>query len=349
VRREADLALRVIVTRPLAEVVGAVLMDMLGPFAEEPVGAATGGAASDVGGKRRVADCVALVFYPRGEAVFTEAELLALLPGQMRSAGLVRVEREQVPRDWVDGWKDHFSPIVVGRVRVRPPWEPPLEGAAADGAPCGGGGGDRGSLVEVVINPGLGFGTGLHPTTRGPLRLLQDWESLEWGAGGHRGPLVDVGTGSGILAIAAARLGWDPVIAFDNDPEALVSARENVAANGVGGVVQVHELAFSDATPNWFAGATVLANMTLEPVLGLLRKLARDSAHQAGVAPGSEAAMLGRPLRLVVAGILAGAQEQRVLVEAERCGFAAERRLYEEEWVSIELLPAVSRQSDGGV
>ena len=82
-------------------------------------------------------------------------------------------------------------------------------------------------LVDVVINPGLGFGTGLHPTTRGTLLLLQEGIDRRAPARGPAppraaGPLVDVGTGSGILAIAAAKLGWAPVVALDNDPVALV-------------------------------------------------------------------------------------------------------------------------------
>ncbi len=133
-------------------------------------------------------------------------------------------------RDWVEGWRLHFRPVVIGVVRIRPPWE------SEGDLPAG--------FVDVVINPGLGFGTGLHPTTRGVLRLLQEEGGERVAPVGGRslrrskGPLVDVGTGSGVLAIAAAKLGWAPILAFDNDSAALVSARANIEANGVRDVVQ---------------------------------------------------------------------------------------------------------------
>jgi ribosomal protein L11 methyltransferase len=286
-KRDTDVAVRVTVAAGWADIVGVVLMDSLGTYAEEP---ASEGA-------------VTLSFYPV-DAVPSQAELLALLPAEAVAQACITVRHESVPRDWVDGWKDHFHPAVIGRVRVRPPWEPPRA--------------DEADQVDVVINPGLAFGTGLHPTTRGTLTLLQ-----EGMAAGGRGPLVDAGTGSGILAIAAAKLGWGPVIAFDNDAVALVSAHENIERNGVARLVQMHECGLEEAPLAWFEGATVLANLTLEPVLLLLRRL-----HAA------------RPLLLVVSGVLAGAQEDRLAREAAALGFAVGRRLYEAEWVSMGLAPA---------
>jgi ribosomal protein L11 methyltransferase len=178
-----------------------------------------------------------------------------------------------------------------------------------------------------MINPGLGFGTGLHPTTRGTLLLLQEGTNQGAEGGSARGPLADAGTGSGILAIAAAKLGWHPVVAFDNDPVALVSARENVAANGMEGEIEIHETEIGDADEGWFHNGTVLANMTLEPVSVLVRRLAHATA---------------RPRRLVVSGILAGNQEEQLMLVAHDSGFRGGGRLYEEEWVTVELLPAAS-------
>ncbi len=304
----ADSALRVLVSTEWAEVVGAVLRDRLGAYAEE---------ATDSSGST---DKVALVFYPGEGASLSDTELLSLLPAQVIAQANITVERRMVPRDWVDGWKNHFQPVIVGRVRVRPPWEEPLEGSR---------------LTDVVINPGLGFGTGLHPTTRGTLTLLQadatgagerDAAFAATASGGGRRRLVDSGTGSGVLAIAAAKLGWGPVIAFDNDAVALASARENMVKNGVCQLVMVVECSLEEAPLRWFAGATVLANMTLNPVLVLLRRVAE-------VDPG----------RLVISGILAGVQEGQVLQAAGTHGLQAARRSYEAEWVSIELLPAGHR------
>ena len=305
-----DRALSVTVPAAVAEEAGAILMDVLGPF-EEVRGSDAGCGTGEV----------TLVFYP-GTAL-TPAEVLALLPHHLQKPGVVRVESREVARDWVDGWKAHFQPIVIGLVRIRPPWEPP-----SDSPPAG--------LVEVVINPGLGFGTGQHPTTRGTLRLLQEEHPVVESRGGAcPGRLLDAGTGSGVLAIAAAGLGWTPIVAFDNDPVALVSARENVEVNGAAEIVELREAGIEEMLPAWLKEATVLANMTLEPVLALL-----DRVAAAGFA--------GRPRRMVVSGILAGAQEQELLRAAHHAGLTSGRRVYEDEWVSLELLPTPSAESPPG-
>jgi ribosomal protein L11 methyltransferase len=319
----ADLSVRVCVPETLAEQAGAILMDVLGPFEEErPADVGRVHEASPGQEGRAV-----LVFYPSTDAPSTREELLPLLPAAFAEPGALLVETGSVSRDWVEGWRDHFRPIVIGAVRIRPPWEPPLADSGAEASSSSG-------LIDVVINPGLGFGTGLHPTTRGTLGLLQEklreTVPAEGRAGAQDGPqgglgrLVDVGTGSGILAIAAAKLGWFPVVALDNDPVALVSTRENIAENDVQSRVEIHEANIDSADEAWFANATVLANMTLEPVSLLLRRLAT---------------MAARPCRLVVSGILAGSQEEQIMLAAHVAGFAPGRRLYEEEWVSFELLP----------
>jgi ribosomal protein L11 methylase PrmA len=316
-----DPAIRVFVSGEQAEVTGAILMDRLGPFAEEGAAApATAGAASIP------AQFVVLTFYPE-EAGLPSAsvdEVAALVPPE---CGVVRIESTEVSRDWVDGWRDHFHPVVIGRVRVRPPWEAP----------------DCEAGVDVVINPGLGFGTGLHPTTRGTLELLQSHDpanasiDCKVGGGGHR--LVDAGTGSGILSIAAAKLGWGPILAFDNDPVALVAARDNVEVNGVGSEIDLRLAGVDDADLVWFAGRTVLANMTLEPVSVLLGRFAAASGGASRVEGGISSCV---PVRIVVSGILAGGQERDVLERAAEAGFVCGRAIYGAEWVSMELLPTLS-------
>ena len=349
---DADLALRISVERDYEEVVGAILMDSLGPFAQEPEEGATS----------------TLVFYPEAAAGLSDEELLAPLGAELKASSSPRIERRVVPRDWVDGWKDHFHPVVIGGVRVRPPWVPG-PGDTVRGRKRRGGLRRRGwrryhegrtrrggrprrdsrrrrkefqgevPSVDVVINPGSGFGTGLHPTTRGTLQLLQVGMRAEEGIGGSLGRLTDVGTGSGILAIAAAKMGWGPVIAFDIDPAAVSSARENVFANRVAHRVRVWEAGVEEAEAGWFEEATVLANMTLEPELELLGRLALggDSPGGRGIASGTS--KIGLPRRLVVAGILAGAQEDKVVSTARQYGFMPGGRLYEAEWVSMELFP----------
>jgi ribosomal protein L11 methyltransferase len=352
---EVDHAVRVTLPPDMAEVAGAVLMDLLGPYEIEDTGLEAGGADSQPRGDSGAT--VTLVFYPgtgaSPQAPLSAADVFAMLPPAVAGSGRIGIELRDVARDWVDGWKDHFRPIVVAGVRIRPPWEQALE-ASGESTPGGAGRGGtisrRRPPVDVVINPGLGFGTGLHPTTRGTLQLLQlagphspsarrkvsePPRQVAARTGGNRSApesrrLVDAGTGSGILAVAAAKLGWDPVTAFDNDPVALTSARENVEANAVAKAVQVHEADVAGAPVEWFAGATVLANMTLEPVLTLVRKVG-----PAGAGPRPlDAPAVAVPVRLVVSGILAGEQECELVRAAAECGFSPGRRLYEAGWVA---------------
>jgi ribosomal protein L11 methyltransferase len=135
------------------------------------------------------------------------------LPDLEASVGgsLVEVSTTEVPDDWGERWKHFHGPVEVGgRIWVRPPWSPEPE--------------DR-SLLEVVIDPGQAFGTGAHPTTKLCLELMCE---LEPG-----GPFVDLGCGSAVLAIAAAKLGWSPVLAVDHDPASVEAAADNARVNGV--------------------------------------------------------------------------------------------------------------------
>jgi ribosomal protein L11 methyltransferase len=117
------------------------------------------------------------------------------------------VEVTELPDDWQERWRQFHRPVRVGSLWIGPPWE----AAPADATP-------------VVIDPGRAFGTGAHPTTRLCVELLLELPI---------GSVLDVGCGSGVLSIAAARLGHRPVIAVDNDPAAVEAAVENAAANGV--------------------------------------------------------------------------------------------------------------------
>jgi ribosomal protein L11 methyltransferase len=118
------------------------------------------------------------------------------------------------PEDWAESWKRHFKPMEIGRVLLlKPSWikKRPKKGQAV-----------------VVLDPGLSFGTGQHATTEFCLQeIVRNAVTLK------RQSLLDIGTGSGILAIAAAKLGYKPVCAFDFDPEAVRVARANARSNGV--------------------------------------------------------------------------------------------------------------------
>jgi ribosomal protein L11 methyltransferase len=128
-------------------------------------------------------------------------------PGKVSLKGIRR-------EDWAESWKPHFQPLVIGSaLLLKPSWSRrrPRKGQAV-----------------VVLDPGLSFGTGRHPTTAFCLRQL-----VARRRPGQAQSCLDVGTGSGILAIAAARLGYAPVDAFDDDPQSIRVARANARRNGV--------------------------------------------------------------------------------------------------------------------
>ena len=171
-------------------------------------------------------------------AVYGAPGELPDLPDLRAAAGdaLVEVTTTEVADDWADRWREFHRPVEIGPLRVRPPW---LE--ARD---------ER----DIVIDPGRAFGTGGHETTRLCLGLLLDVPAS--------GPLVDLGCGSGVLAIAAARLGWSPVLALDLDPLAVEATAENGRVNGVKIAAQRFDLR-GRAAPS---ARTVTANL-LRPLL----------------------------------------------------------------------------------
>lgn len=134
------------------------------------------------------------------------------------AGGRVEVEATEVADDWADRWRSFHKPLLIGdpehgpAVWIRPPWEPGRE-----------------DLAEVVVDPGQAFGTGAHPTTRLCVEALIGIAS----DGGPFGALTDLGCGSGVLAIAAGKLGWRPLEGCDNEAAAVAAARENARVNGV--------------------------------------------------------------------------------------------------------------------
>ena len=125
---------------------------------------------------------------------------------------IVQVSGREVPDDWAERWKRFHRPVLIGgRIYVRPPWEEPAV---------------RPGVTEIVIDPGQAFGTGTHPTTALCLELMLDLKP--------RGSFADLGCGSGVLAIAAARMGFRPVSAVDAERQAIEATRRNALANGVG-------------------------------------------------------------------------------------------------------------------
>jgi ribosomal protein L11 methyltransferase len=157
---------------------------------------------------------------------------------------MVEVRTTEVADDWADRWRQFHQPIAVGgKLYVRPPWEP-----------------EQGELMDLVIDPGQAFGTGAHHTTRLCLELLVE-EPLP-AAEDARG-VMDLGCGSGVLAIAAAKLGWWPVAGVDHELESVRATAENAAENGVEVAVDRFDLIRGGPAPT---APLVLANL-LRPLL----------------------------------------------------------------------------------
>jgi ribosomal protein L11 methyltransferase len=182
-----------------------------------------------------------------------EGELPEL--GEIEAAagdGLVELVATRVPDDWADRWQDFHKPLLVGeRLWLRPSWEEP-----------------RQRTIDVVVDPGRAFGTGAHPTTRLCLELLLELEE----AGEATGPLTDLGTGSGVLAIAAAKLGWDPVTGYDHELAAIETATANAAANGV--KVAFERANLRESLPR--LTPTVVANLTAPVLMIVAEQLAKE-------------------------------------------------------------------------
>ena len=170
-----------------------------------------------------------------------------------------------VEEDWQDRWRQFHKPVRVGSLWIGPPWETPDEDATA-----------------VVIDPGRAFGTGGHPTTQLCLQLLED-EAAVWHRALRRrhdlgGSVLDVGCGSGVLSIAAAKLGFAPVRAFDFDPQAVEATERNAADNGVAVEVGQADLREDDLPEADLA----LANIAAEAVVALGPRLRARRAITSG-------------------------------------------------------------------
>jgi ribosomal protein L11 methyltransferase len=164
-------------------------------------------------------------------AAYTERRDAAAL---LEALGPVR--ELEVVAGWEDAWRRFHRPARIGPLWIGPSWETPDDDA-----------------IAIVVDPGRAFGTGAHATTRLCLELLLGLEPTS---------LVDVGCGSGVLAVAAAKLGFAPVVALDNDPAAVESARANATANGVELDVRLADVV-ADRLPNV---AVAVANIARGPV-----------------------------------------------------------------------------------
>ncbi|HTU95887.1 MAG TPA: 50S ribosomal protein L11 methyltransferase [Solirubrobacteraceae bacterium] len=224
-------------------------------------------------------------------------ELPALPDLRAAAAGAyVDVSTQEIADDWAERWRSFHRPLVIGdRLTVRPPWEPPGDTA-----------------LDVVIDPGQAFGTGSHATTRLCLELMLDLGDVAAGAS-----LVDVGCGSGVLAIVAAKLGYTPVVAVDYDRAATAATRENAARNGVELDVRDFDMRAQQAPAADVGTANVLGG----PLVGwatFQREL---------------------PATLILSGLLATEADRVSAAYAQR-GHAERERRVSGEWAALRLVRA---------
>ena len=254
-------------------------------------------------------------------AVYGAPGELPELPDLRAAAGgaLVEVSSTELSDDWPERWKRFHRPILVeppggasaGKLGVaanaapalyvRPPWESPS---------------DLPGAKEIVIDPGQAFGTGAHDTTRMCLELLLELASQEHG----RGALLDVGCGSGVLAIAAAQLGFAPVVGLDHEAESVQATRENAAVNGV--AVEARRLDLRreplpaiDGRP----APIVLANLVRPLLLDLARSLEDPPEH------------------VIAGGLLRGEADEVAAAFRDRLGLRLRERRHGGEWATVWL------------
>jgi len=226
----------------------------------------------------------------------TERALWHLQAFGIRPVGDLRV-RAVDDASWSEAWKEHYVPQRIGRVVIVPSW---IDEPRRDGE------------VRVVLDPGMAFGTGLHPTTRGCLELLQELDPMP-------SSVLDVGTGSGILAIAALALGAALAVGIDTDELAVAASAANASRNGMAGRFTAVHGSLSDAGTE--PHPLIVANL----VAAILVRMAADLA-----------------IRLAPSGVLiaSGIIEPRAaeVIDAMRdAGLGVAKRRDDGEWVSLRL------------
>ncbi|MHB9038456.1 MAG: 50S ribosomal protein L11 methyltransferase [Armatimonadota bacterium] len=199
--------------------------------------------------------------------------------------------------EWASAWKKFFKPIKIGRIVIRPTWE------EYDPGPTD---------IVIDIDPGMAFGTGSHPTTKLCLEAIQDHVT-----GGET--VLDVGTGSGILAMAAAKLGAAKVVGLDNDPVAVEAAIENVKRVDLESIIRIERA----DSPSAFQGQAdvVLANIIPKVIIEMAEELASK------VNPGG---------KLIASGIVLE-RLQEVIDALAGFGFTLEETRQDGDWVALIL------------
>ncbi len=229
----------------------------------------------------------------------TERALWHLQAFGLRPVGELHV-RTVDDADWTDAWKEGYVPQRIGRVVVVPSWlDEPI----------------RPDEVALRLDPGMAFGTGLHPTTRACLAMLQEVEPMP-------ARVLDVGSGSGILGIAALALGAGSIEALDTDLEAVTATAANAVVNGVADRLSVRRATLADATPEPYP--LILANLVAAVLIELAPRL---TAH---LVPGGT---------LLASGII-DTRADEVEAALAASGLQGAERRVDGEWVSLRMMRA---------
>ena len=232
----------------------------------------------------------------------------------------VEISTSEIPDDWSERWKQFHRPVLIAPPRapedgtpripalhVRPPWVPPSSHV-------------DGPVREIVIDPGQAFGTGAHASTRLCLQLLMELAAAE----PPSGPLLDVGTGSGVLAIAAAGLGYTPVLGLDHERESVHAASTNATVNGVKLEARRFELRTQELP---WVGDRALPRAPIVVLANLLRPLLLELAS----------AMPEAPAHLIVGGLLREEVDEIVHAFADRHALRERERRASGEWAAAWL------------
>jgi ribosomal protein L11 methyltransferase len=245
-------------------------------------------------------------FFPTAADELDDTVRVFFSSSDARDNALAFLESRKIPataadvpdEDWARRSQENITPVVVGAICVTPPWHAHAPLASA-------------SPLRIVIEPSMGFGTGHHATTRLCLKALQEVDL----AGKD---VLDVGTGSGVLAIAAAALGARAAVGIDNDPDAIRNASENVALNPAVRNVRV-EVADVASGLGAATADVVTANLTG----ALLERAAHDLLT--ALRPGGT---------IIVSGLMSS---ERAAVERAFSNAHVIEALVEEEWVALLL------------
>lgn len=273
-----------------------------------------GGAVTEVGGWDPIGEdhhivVVVKTYLPADEPTTTETlrqieEGLWFL-GRVYPLGEPRIQPLK-EEDWANAWKANYKPLKVGRFLIIPSWERESAQPAAGELP-------------IILDPGMAFGTGLHPSTQLCMIAMD-------GIVGPETRVLDAGCGSGILSIAAARLGARQIDGFDIDPIAARATAENAALNNLSAPIRVVASGGPDSAPFWRDGAAPrLWDVHLVNILPHVITALLDLGLARHLAPGG---------KMILAGIIE-AREADLRGHLAQHGLTVVRRLAQGDWVSL--------------